>query len=561
MNEVELNALLDRLLALPVETEWVEFKEAKHGFGADDLGQYFSALSNEANLHRKPSAWLVFGVKDNPRRIVGSQFRNTAASLQSLKQEVARELSPHLTFTEIYELNRPEGRVLMFQIPPAPAGMPVSWKMHMYGRNGESLVGLSIEKIERIRRQATREDWSAELVPDAAMDDLDATALEIGRQKYREKHEGNTRLLAEDATWDDAKFLNKLKLRINGQLTRAALLLFGKDEAAGKLPAQPKISWILKDAQGMDVDYQHFGLPLLKLPDALFARVRNLTVRYMPPGTLFPTEVPQYDNWVIREALHNCLAHQDYAMGGLVRVVEKPDELIFSNLGNFIPGSVEQVIEQDVPPEEYRNRCLADAMVEMKLIDTIGSGIRRMFMLQRNRFFPLPDYVIDREHSRVEAHIAGRLIDEQYTFALIRHVDLTLHEVILLDRVQKRLTITADEVRLLRGKNLIEGRAPNFFVTAGVAAAVGDAAQYTRNKGLDKAFYKGLVVSYLRSFRSRTREQIEQLLLSKLPEVLSEKQKKNMVKNLLSEMRREGAIVPTGRGPGSAWSLPQTGSN
>lgn len=561
MNVPELNALLDRLMSLPVETEWVEFKEAKHSFGADDLGQYFSALSNEANLHRQPCAWLVFGVKDRPRQIVGSQFRNTAASLQSLKQEVARELSPPLTFVEIFELIRPEGRVLLFQIPPAPAGMPVSWKGHMYGRNGESLVGLSIEKIERIRRQAMREDWSAQLAPDAGMADLDAEALSLGRQKYREKHEGNARLLAEEATWDDAKFLDKLKLRISGQLTRAALLLFGKDEAAGKLSSQPKVSWILKDAQGGDVDYQHFGLPFLKLPDALFARVRNLTVRYMPPGTLFPTEVPQYDNWVIREALHNCLAHQDYAMGGLVRVVEKPGELIFSNLGNFIPSSVEQVIEQDVPPEEYRNRCLADAMVEMKLIDTIGSGIRRMFMLQRNRFFPLPDYIIDRERSRVEAHIAGRLIDERYTFALIRHAELTLHEVILLDRVQKRLDIAPDEVKMLRGKNLIEGRAPNFFVAAGVAAAVGDAAQYTRNKGLDKEFYKGLVISHLKSFGARTRDQMEQLLLPKLPEVLSEIQKKNMVKNLLSEMRRDGVIVPTSRGPGSSWVLPPSGSN
>lgn len=555
MNATELDALLDRLLALPVETEWVEFKEAKHNFGADDLGQYFSALSNEANLHRQPCAWLVFGVKDKPRQIVGSQFRNTAASLQSLKQEVARELSPHLTFVEIFELIRLEGRVLLFQIPPAPAGMPVSWKMHMYGRNGESMGGLSIEKIERIRRQALREDWSAELAPDAGVADLDAEALSLGRQKYREKHEGNARLLAEETTWDDAKFLDKLKLRINGQLTRAALLLFGKDEAAGKLPAQPKISWILKDAQGMDVDYQHFGLPLLKLPDALFARVRNLTVRYMPPGTLFPTEVPQYDNWVIREALHNCLAHQDYAMGGLVRVVEKPGELIFSNLGNFIPGSVEQVIEQDVPPEEYRNRCLADAMVEMKLIDTIGSGIRRMFVLQRNRFFPLPDYIIDRERSRVEAHIAGRLIDERYTFALIRHADLTLHEVILLDRVQKRLDISPDEVRMLRGKYLIEGRAPNFFVAADVAAAVGDAAQYTRNKGLDKAFYKGLVISHLKSFGPTRRKDFERLLLPKLPEILDDAQKVNQVRNLLQEMAREKTIISSGHGVGAIWAL------
>lgn len=242
-------------------------------------------------------------------------------------------------------------------------------------------------------------------------------------------------------------------------------------------------------------------------------------------------------------------------MGGLVRVVEKPGELIFSNLGNFIPGSVEQVIEQDVPPEEYRNRCLADAMVEMKLIDTIGSGIRRMFMLQRNRFFPMPDYLIDRERSRVEVHIAGRLIDERYTFALIRHADLTLHEVILLDRVQKRLDIALDEVKMLRGKNLIEGRAPNFFVAADVAAAVGDAAQYTRNKGLDKSFYKGLVISHLKSFGPTRRKDFERLLLPKLPEILDDSQKVNQVRNLLQEMAREKTIVSSGHGVGAIWAL------
>src|SRR3990167_6977803 len=74
------------------------------------------------------------------------------------------------------------------------------------------------------------------------------------------------------------------------QVTRGELLFFGKDGAAQSLPLPPQVSWVLKDADGTMLDYAHFGLPLLLAPDALFARVRNLTVRYMPPGTLFPTE-------------------------------------------------------------------------------------------------------------------------------------------------------------------------------------------------------------------------------------------------------------------------------
>lgn len=138
-----------------------------------------------------------------------------------------------------------------------------------------------------------------------------------------------------------------------------------------------------------------------------------------------------------------------------------------------------------------------------------------------------------------------------------RHEDggITLHEVILLDRVQKRLDIAPDEVKMLRGKSLIEGRAPNFFVAADVAAAVGDAAQYTRNKGLDKAIYKEFVISHLRSMGPTTRQGLEQLLLPMLPQVLPPQQKLNRVKNLLAEMSREKTVKSLGGGPKAVWSL------
>lgn len=102
--------------------------------------------------------------------------------------------------------------------------------------------------------------------------------------------------------------------------------------------------------------------PLLQNTDLLFSRIRNLKYRYLPDQSLFPVEINQYDSYVIREALHNCIAHQDYELMGRINVVEMPDELIFTNVGNFIPQSVENVIKQDAPQEFYRNRCLAEAM-------------------------------------------------------------------------------------------------------------------------------------------------------------------------------------------------------
>ena len=201
---------------------------------------------------------------------------------------------------------------------------------------------------------------------------------------------------------------------------------------------------MLKDADGTALDYHHFGLPLLRVPDALLARVRNLTVRYLRPGTLFPTEVPQYDTWVIREALHNAIAHQDYGLSARVNVVELPEQLVFSNAGRFLPGTVQELLATDRSPEQYRNPCLTQAMVALKMIDTIGSGIRRMYIEQRKRFFPLPDYLIDAAQQRVEVRLTGRILDERYTQVLMQQPELSLMDVFLLDKVQKRLPLGAD---------------------------------------------------------------------------------------------------------------------
>ena len=164
MNQSELRQELDRLCELPHETEWLEFKEAKNQYDFDKLGKYFSALSNEANLKKQACGWLIFGVKDD-RSVCGSQFREDRTHLDSLKQEIANHTTGNITFDEIYVVDHPNGRVVMFKIPPALQGVPTAWKGHWYGRNGESLGALSLREIETIRLQSSDEyqinlDWN-----------------------------------------------------------------------------------------------------------------------------------------------------------------------------------------------------------------------------------------------------------------------------------------------------------------------------------------------------------------------------------------------------------------
>ena len=154
---------------------------------------------------------------------------------------------------------------------------------------------------------------------------------------------------------------------------------------------QLQITWILKDANGVEIDYAHFGPPFLLNVDEVYKKIRNLTLRTLGGEISLSQRNHQFYDWVIREALHNCIAHQDYPQGGRINVVEEDDSLFFTNLGSFIPGTVEKVIARDAPEETYRNRLLAEAMVNLNMIDTIGSGIKRMFRKQKERFLPMPD--------------------------------------------------------------------------------------------------------------------------------------------------------------------------
>ena len=548
-NNEDIEKKLDELIASQFETEVTEFKEAKNSFSFDELGQYFSALSNEANLHNKNCAWLIFGIEDKKHIIVGTNYRKSAKDLNNLKEEIARQTSEHLSFIEIYECKRkdPAGkiqRILLFQIPPAPKGIPIAFKRMYYGRDGESLVGLSIEKIERIRSQSKSEDWSAKLITEASIEDLDSDAIQFARHVYIQK---NPKLAEEVPTWDDQTFLNKAKLTINGKITNTAIVLLGKSESEHYIsPATSKITWILKDKDGIEKDYEHFTCPLILSIQEVYKKIRNIKYRYIAEGNLFPDEVQQYDPYTIREALNNCIAHQDYTMGGKIILIEKEDgELIFSNSGDFIPSSIEDVIKSDAPENRYRNSFLANAMVNLNMIDTIGSGIKKLFNIQRDKFFPLPEY--DLSDHKVKLTITGKVLDSNYARKLAEDKTLSLFETMILDKVQKNKKLTNEEYKLLKSKNLIEGKRNNYFISSTVAEITNQKSDYMKLRGINDDYCKKIIIDYIKKFKTAKKADLEEILLEKFGNSMTDIQKKNKIKNILQSLRRDGVIEPHGK--------------
>ena len=553
MEQETLRELLSALIA-DWEHELVEFKEASNDYKPSEIAKYFSALSNEANLRGKERAWLVFGVKDKTRKITGTNFRPDHEQLQSLKGQI-KQLTGSISFIDIHELEAEGKRVILFEIPAAPRGIPVLANGHAYARAGESLKALDFAQLDAIRNQTLIEDWSAQIVDEAKVDDLDETALKKARQDFIQKHKN--RITPEEIeAWTEETFLGKLHLTRAGKLTRAAILLFGRHESCwGFLSPHPvQLTWRL---EGPETAYEHFGLPFYLTTSALYSRIRNIQLRILPDDSLVSLELSKYDKDVVMEALHNCIIHQDYALNSRVVVAEYLDRLEFLSAGYFFEGKPSDYIEGKQTPQRYRNPCLAQAMAQLNMIDSMGMGIAKMYQSQAKRYFPLPDYELTA--SQVQLTIHGKIVDPAYSRLLIQHTGLPLSDILALDRIQKGLSITDERIiKHLRQKGLIEGRKPHFHISAAVAKVSQESSiEYVRIKRKHTAYYETQILEFLK-LRSATRDAIEKLLFDQLGPAMSDEQKKKKIGNLLYRLGQKGKIKSSHRGKKACWQLVET---
>jgi ATP-dependent DNA helicase RecG len=543
-------ALLEHLLDIARrrkeagETEWLEFKtnisESHSSITYEGVGKYISGISNVACLKDKAYGYLVLGIQDSTWDIVGTNLRMAEAKISNQDYELwlRKNLSPMISF-EIEEFDYNGNHIVMFIIP-ATNSEPVNFKGEAYLRVGSNLTKLK-DFPDYIRKiYHSQNDWSGEIIDEATFDDLDPEAIAKAREWYANKHE---HLREEMKTWDDVTFLNKARITKKGKITNTAILLLGKPESEHLIsPAIARIRWILKDSNGNERDYSIETCPFVLAVSRIFSKIRNLKYRYMNPALLelVPDELETYDPFTIREALNNAIAHQDYSYHGMINVIEHEDRLIFSNVGGFIPDNIHNVLQNDAPEERYRNPFLVGAMVELKMVDTIGSGIRRMFNLQKQRFFPMPDY--DFSDNKVKLTIVSKVLDMDYAALLAKDHSLNLMEMELLSRIQMHRNLTDYEIAYLRKRKLVEGRKNALYVAKTVASNIGKKADYTKNKGLDDKYYKDLLSKFIKQHKKVSRKDVDELLLTKLPEALTEKQKITKIGHLLSALKKAGVI-------------------
>jgi ATP-dependent DNA helicase RecG len=398
MTDLTLQSRLDSLLALPVETEWVEFKH--NNANPEQIGEYLSALSNSAVLHEQSRAWLVWGVRDSDHAVLGTTFkpRETKVGNQELEGWLTTQSYPRVDF-RIHEFDyRPDARVVLFEIMPC-WHTPVRFGDQEYIRVGSSKRRLKDypekerQLWERFRRtpfekamcvESASGQKALDLIDYPAFFDLIGTRLPEGRAGILEKlaqerfitvegtdrfHISNMGAILFAKRLADFETLHRKAMRV--------IVYKGKNRVE-TLREQPGTKGYANGFEGL-VGYINSQLPANEVL-----------------GQALRSEVRMYPEVAIRELVANAIIHQDFTVTGdgpKVEIFE--DRVEITNPGKPLIDTLRFV---DEPPQS-RNEALAAIMRRMNICEERGSGIdKTLFALELHQL-PAPDFRTTDHHT------------------------------------------------------------------------------------------------------------------------------------------------------------------
>jgi len=124
-----------------------------------------------------------------------------------------------------------------------------------------------------------------------------------------------------------------------------------------------------------------------------------------------------------------------------------------------------------------------------------------------------------------------------------------------MSRGQKGMIINDEEAKKLKLKGYIEGRKPNYYISQSISQVTNQKAEYSKNKGFNDEYYIDLLLKSIKEHNFLSRNDIDLLLLNKLPDFMNEKQRKIKISNILNKLRNDKKIINTGSDKKPIWRL------
>lgn len=371
--QTEILQKLHELRQLKGETEVVEFKLAENQFPFEELGMYFSALSNEANLKKVAQGWLVFGIENKTHEIKGTNYKSSRVALDELKKLLADQTTNRITFDEIYEVIENGKRVILFEIPAAPMGVPIAYKGHYYGRDGESLGALNLHEIESIRSQRVNICFETQIArADISADDV------LRLLDYKKLFE----LLKRDVPTSRSAILERMeslefviKRGDEYDITNMGALLLARN--LSDFPNLKTRRVAIRRYEGTNnriCSMEQFSSAGYAVGFANMVRFIEQQTQEDERIEILRESNPTYPTVAVREFVANALVHQDFDISGVQITVEiYKNRLVITNPGASL-NEIDRLIDL---PARSRNEKLAQAMYVLRLCERRGTGVDR----------------------------------------------------------------------------------------------------------------------------------------------------------------------------------------
>lgn len=529
------------------EGEHLEFKEWKTKDDFELLCKYCCALANEEGGR------FVIGVTDRrPRAVVGTTgFPQPERTRKSLCDRIPLAID----FEEISHPNcSPGSRVLVFNVPPRPVGIPIKYDGRYWMRKEDSLVEMSEERLREIFAESGH-DFSADDCPGLTFADLDGTVIEDFRRRWivKARKADNAALSERLTTLSAEQLLTDAEVLVDGKLNYAALILFGTAQAVSRRLAQAEVVFEYRssDAPGAAQERREYRQGFFGYYDDLWERINKRNDKQEFQEGLFVTQISTFGERSVREAILNAICHRNYQLGSSIFVRQYARRLEVDSPGGFPLGiTVDNILDRQNP----RNRRIAEVLTKCGLVERSGQGMNLIYEELIKQSKPSPDFGRTDQY-QVGMTLSGTVQDP----AFVRFVEKVSKEttaffgthdwVIFAQAARGEKIPKGQESRLKRllDLGLIErGPGRTFILARRYYESVGQKGTYTRKKGLSREQNLALLVKHIEENKA-TGSKLEELcqVLPALPST--------QVQSLLKTLKRQGKAHPIGRRKAGFW--------
>jgi len=526
---------LNRWLEQP-ENYHLEFKEARNKFNYErKLVDYCAALANEGG------GKLLLGVNDNGE-VVGSNvfFGTHTKEANKLLDQIGLRV-------DIEELNHPQGRVLVFHVPPHYLGKPVRSNGIYWMRAGESLTPMDEQTLLR-KLSATEPDYTAEIVSGLSIDDLDKAAIEKLKSMWSKESARE-----EYNDYVSEKALMNLGLLTESGITYAGLILLGKPEKIReKLPdAEIIFEWRNNPDQIHHDFRKSWRDPFINIDEDIWNTInaRNIVIPFQEG--FVRREVLGFDKKSVREAVHNAVMHRSYtASGRSVFIKASPVEFYIESPGGLVPPvTLENILRE----RAWRNRLLAETFEKVGFAERSSQGIDDIFNKSIRDGKGIPD-LSRTDSNTVRLSIPAQVKDEDFILYLERvanekQISFSFEEIYELERIRENQRIENPQFKKkFIQEGLIEpigkGRGTKYILSRKYYEAFGQSGRHTRIKGLERSKVKELILNHIKEGKPSRRID----LASGFPEYSPQD-----ISNILQELKKVGKIFHQGSAIGGVW--------